>query len=73
VLDTQLGNVRQRLKLRCLSVAVECPSGSQRQRFAADAEAGEIAGAEVFSQSVARGTLVEMPIRQVLHHRARFG
>jgi hypothetical protein len=64
--------VGQGLELRGLGIAVQRPGGGQRQGFAADAEAGEVAGAEVFGQRVARGALVEMPVRQVLHHGARF-
>jgi hypothetical protein len=66
VFDSQLRDMGQRLQLRGLGIAVERAGGGQRQFLVMDAEAGQVAAAEVFGQRVRRGARVEMPVGQVL-------
>ena len=66
VFDGKLGDVGQRLQLRRLGVTVKRAGGGQRQLFIMDAEAGQVAAAEVFGQGIRRRTRVEVPVRQVL-------
>jgi hypothetical protein len=66
VFDGKLGDVGQRLQLRRLGVTVKRAGGGQRQLFIMDAEAGQVAAAEVFGQRVRSGARIEMPVGQVL-------
>ena len=64
MLDPQTGDVGQTLALGRLGIVVERTGRSQRHLDVFDAEGGEILGAEMPGQQLARRVGVELPVGQ---------